>query len=267
MSDELKAMLRQAPMNGFAVRTLAYIEKLEAQLAARCSADSAELEARLALADELMLPGGAHPYLGARKRAMIVAALRARAEPQASAGSGEEWNPTDEQVRSAAMWYRHDLGLLTVAEAAKVKTEARLWLRSWQKEVAALRAEPQASAVSAEPHYPSKLAQFYDAELANVTGQLFDALNEIKRLRNEPQSAGTESHSPVAMEGEKDTIVNLIHEHVGFEVLLAIESGVLTGVEKAAEAILAELGRRSQAESDATPSAPDVSTPAQRPPE
>jgi hypothetical protein len=206
MSDELKAMLRQAPMNGFAVRTLAYIEKLEAQLAARCSADSAELEARLALADELMLPGGTHPYLGARKRAMIVAALRARAEPQASAGSGEEWNPTDEQVRSAAMWYRHDLGLLTVAEAAKVKTEARLWLRSWQKEVAALRAEPQ--------------------------------------------SAGTESHSPVAMEGEKDTIVNLIHEHVGFEVLLAIESGVLTGVEKAAEAILAELGRRSQAESD-----------------
>jgi hypothetical protein len=107
------------------------------------SADSAELEARLALADELMLPGGTHPYLGARKRAMIVAALRARAEPRASAGSGEEWNPTDEQVRSAAMWYRHDLGLLTVAEAAKVKTEARLWLRSWQKEVAALRAEPQ----------------------------------------------------------------------------------------------------------------------------
>jgi hypothetical protein len=112
----------------------------------RSSADSAELEARLALADELMLPGGTHPYLGARKRAMIVAALRARAEPQASAGSGEEWNPTDEQVRSAAMWYRHDLGLLTVAEAAKVKTEARLWLRSWQKEVAALRAEPQSVA-------------------------------------------------------------------------------------------------------------------------
>jgi NTP pyrophosphatase (non-canonical NTP hydrolase) len=40
MSDELKAMLRQAPMNGFAIRTLAYIEKLEAQLAARCSAVS-----------------------------------------------------------------------------------------------------------------------------------------------------------------------------------------------------------------------------------
>jgi hypothetical protein len=50
------------------------------------SADSAELEARLALADELMLPGGTHPYLGARKRAMIVAALRARAEPQTASG-------------------------------------------------------------------------------------------------------------------------------------------------------------------------------------
>jgi hypothetical protein len=114
------------------------------------SADSAELEARLALADELMLPGGTHPYLGARKRAMIVAALRARAEPQGSAGSGEEWNPTDEQVRSAATWYRHDLGLLTVAEAAKVKTEARLWLRAWQKEVAALRTEPQAARADIE---------------------------------------------------------------------------------------------------------------------
>jgi hypothetical protein len=42
MSDELKAMLRQAPMNGFAIRTLAYIEKLEAQLAARCSAVSVD---------------------------------------------------------------------------------------------------------------------------------------------------------------------------------------------------------------------------------
>lgn len=69
----------------------------------------------------------------------------------------------------------------------------------------------------------------------------------ITHVLTEPQSARTESHSPAAMEGEKDTIVNLIHEHVGFEVLLAIESGVLTGVEKAAEAILAELGRRSQA--------------------
>jgi hypothetical protein len=79
-----------------------------------------------------------------RMVAWIVQAMNA--EPQGSAGSGEEWNPADEQVRSAATWYRHDLGLLTVAEAAKVKTEARLWLRAWQKEVAALRTEPQASA-------------------------------------------------------------------------------------------------------------------------
>lgn len=31
----------------------------------------------------------------------------------------------------------------------------------------------------------NKLAEYYDAELANVTGQLFDALNEIKRLKAE----------------------------------------------------------------------------------
>jgi hypothetical protein len=141
IADELHAFIAAAP-HKYPGHLIELFDRAEKALR-RCSADSAELEARLALADELMLPGGTHPYLGARKRAMIVAALRARAEPQASAGSGEEWNPTDEQVRSAAMWYRHDLGLLTVAEAAKVKTEARLWLRSWQKEVAALRAEPQ----------------------------------------------------------------------------------------------------------------------------
>lgn len=60
-----------------------------------------------------------------------------------SAGTGEAWNPTDEQVRSACMWYRHDMGLLTVSEAAAVKTEARLWLRAWQKEIAGIRAVPQ----------------------------------------------------------------------------------------------------------------------------
>lgn len=31
----------------------------------------------------------------------------------------------------------------------------------------------------------NKLAEYYDAELANVTGQLFDAINEIKRLKAE----------------------------------------------------------------------------------
>ena len=45
------------------------------------------------------------------------------------------WQPTDAQVRSACLSYRHDFGLLTVAEAAIVKSEAREWLRAWQKEL------------------------------------------------------------------------------------------------------------------------------------
>ncbi|WP_439392576.1 hypothetical protein ACRQ5Q_24450 [Bradyrhizobium sp. PMVTL-01] len=49
----------------------------------RCPRSLADTEARIALADELMLPGGTHPYLGRRKRDMIVAALRAASnEPQ-----------------------------------------------------------------------------------------------------------------------------------------------------------------------------------------
>jgi hypothetical protein len=44
------------------------------------------------------------------------------------------WEPTEAQVRSACLSYRHDFGLLTVAEAAIVKSEAREWLRAWQKE-------------------------------------------------------------------------------------------------------------------------------------
>lgn len=152
MSDELKAMLRQAPMNGFAIRTLAYIEKLEAQLAARCSAVSAQPVA---------------------------------------------WIVISEETDNTRIWWRD-------------KERADAWCAKHDKTAIALYAAPPST-------------------------------------HTEPQTAGAESHSPTAMEGEKDTIVNLIHEHVGFEVLLAIESGVLTGVEDAAEAILAELGRRSQA--------------------
>lgn len=44
------------------------------------------------------------------------------------------FEPTDAQVRSACLSYRHDFGLLSVAEAAALKIEAREWLRAWLKE-------------------------------------------------------------------------------------------------------------------------------------
>jgi hypothetical protein len=74
--------------------------------------------------------------------------------PRSSAGTGEEWNPTSEQVGSACMWYRHDFGLLGAVEAAQVRTEARMWLRAWQKEIAGIRAAPQ------EVKQPSAVERF-----------------------------------------------------------------------------------------------------------
>jgi len=61
----------------------------------------------------------------------LVARLSAQADVRAAT---IEWQPTEAQVRSACLSYRHDFGLLTVAEAAVVKSEAREWLRAWQKE-------------------------------------------------------------------------------------------------------------------------------------
>jgi hypothetical protein len=74
-----KTAASDAPVWYSAEAASAWADGFNAATEQRCSAVSAELEARLALADELMLPGGMHPYLGARKRDMIVAALRARA--------------------------------------------------------------------------------------------------------------------------------------------------------------------------------------------
>jgi hypothetical protein len=47
------------------------------------------------------------------------------------------------------MWYRHDFGLLGAVEAAQVRTEARMWLRAWQKEIAGIRAAPQSLSMQA----------------------------------------------------------------------------------------------------------------------
>jgi NTP pyrophosphatase (non-canonical NTP hydrolase) len=53
------------------------------------------------------------------------------------------WEPTDAQINSACMSFRHDFGLLSADERAKVRFEAREWLRAWLYElprVPALRA-------------------------------------------------------------------------------------------------------------------------------
>jgi hypothetical protein len=42
--------------------------------------------------------------------------------------------PTEAQINSACMSYRHDYGLLTGDERKMVRFQALEWLRAWQKE-------------------------------------------------------------------------------------------------------------------------------------
>lgn len=48
--------------------------------------------------------------------------------------------PTDDQVASACLSYRHDFGLLDAKERAALMWQAREWLNAWRKEFAHARA-------------------------------------------------------------------------------------------------------------------------------
>jgi hypothetical protein len=57
--------------------------------------------------------------------------------------------PTDAQVASACLSYRHDFGLLNAEERQKVMFQAREWLHAWQKELdLTLRPAPDAAPLS-----------------------------------------------------------------------------------------------------------------------
>lgn len=45
----------------------------------------------------------------------------------------EEREPTDGELDSACMWYRHDFGLMKGFPRTKLRSEAREWLRAWRK--------------------------------------------------------------------------------------------------------------------------------------
>lgn len=69
--------------------------------------------------------------------ARILAALELAPVTLAEALRG----PTDNQVASACMSYRHDFGLLPARDREALMFQAREWLRAWQKELpTALRA-------------------------------------------------------------------------------------------------------------------------------
>ncbi|MCV9963517.1 hypothetical protein OIU34_16565 [Pararhizobium sp. BT-229] len=45
------------------------------------------------------------------------------------------WEPTDAQLNSACLSFRHDFGLLGEEERARVRFQAREWLRAWMREL------------------------------------------------------------------------------------------------------------------------------------
>lgn len=44
------------------------------------------------------------------------------------------WEPTDAEIASACMSYRHDFGILEEAQREAIKRTAREWLRVWKRE-------------------------------------------------------------------------------------------------------------------------------------
>jgi len=77
------------------------------------------------------------------RAARILAALDVQPAPDAAV------KPTDAQVASACLSYRHDFGLLNAEERQKVMFQAREWLHAWQKELdLTLRPAPDAAPLS-----------------------------------------------------------------------------------------------------------------------
>jgi hypothetical protein len=64
----------------------------------------------------------------------------ARAEAAEAEGARlREWTPTDDQVASACLSYRHDFGLMDGSARDGLMWQAKEWLRAWRKEFAALQ--------------------------------------------------------------------------------------------------------------------------------
>ncbi len=47
----------------------------------------------------------------------------------------ERIEPTEKELRSVCLSFRHDFGLMAAGEQAQLMWQAREWLRAWQKEI------------------------------------------------------------------------------------------------------------------------------------
>jgi hypothetical protein len=71
-------------------------------------------------------------------RKAYVATERAEAA-EAEVARLRGWTPTDDQVASACLSYRHDFGLMDNSARDGLMWQAKEWLRAWRKEFAALQ--------------------------------------------------------------------------------------------------------------------------------
>jgi NTP pyrophosphatase (non-canonical NTP hydrolase) len=67
-------------------------------------------------------------------------ANKPRHSPLPGATPGERipennWQPTEAQINSACMSYRHDFGLLEGEERERIRSQARWWLQAWMREL------------------------------------------------------------------------------------------------------------------------------------
>jgi hypothetical protein len=68
-------------------------------------------------------------------------------------GGENDWEPTDAEVHSACLSYRHDFGLLPDRDRRAVEYAARSWLKAWLREMpktAALRMPPASAQTAVE---------------------------------------------------------------------------------------------------------------------
>nr|WP_250807727.1 hypothetical protein [Neorhizobium tomejilense] len=67
-------------------------------------------------------------------------ARKPRHSPLSGADAGHKdvpnnWEPTERQITSACYSYRHDFGLLPAEEQARIRSQAKDWLRAWMWEL------------------------------------------------------------------------------------------------------------------------------------
>ena len=64
----------------------------------------------------------------------LLARLASRCGVKPTPEPSKNTEPTDEQIASACLSFRHDYGLLTEVEQACLECSAVEWLRAWRKE-------------------------------------------------------------------------------------------------------------------------------------